>query len=75
MSKNMMYWSGWPVPSPGDLLDPGIEFSSLALEADSLLSEPPEKPFHFFLHVKVLEICKWSYIQSQYIFKYDHSIE
>ena len=34
------YWSGLPFPSPGDLLDPGIELSSPALPADSLPSEP-----------------------------------
>ena len=38
------YWSGLPFPSPGDLPDPGIEPSSLVLQADSLLSEPPGKP-------------------------------
>ena len=38
------YWSGLPFPSPGDLLDPGIEPGSLALQADSLPSEPPRKP-------------------------------
>ena len=43
MSKNMMYWSGWPVPSPGDLLDQGTDPGSPALQADSLLSEPPGK--------------------------------
>ena len=31
-------------PSPGDLLNPGIEPRSPALQADSLLSEPPGKP-------------------------------
>ena len=30
------YWSGLPFPSPGDLLDPGIELESPALQADSL---------------------------------------
>ena len=35
------YWSGLPFPSLGDLPDPGIE---PALEADSLLSEPPGSP-------------------------------
>ena len=30
--------------SPGDLFNPGIESRSLALQADSLLSEPPGKP-------------------------------
>ena len=29
---------------PGDLPDPGIESGSLALQADSLSSEPPGKP-------------------------------
>ena len=38
------YWSGLPFPSPGHLPDPGIEPGSPALQADSLLSEPPGKP-------------------------------
>ena len=38
------YWSGLLCPSPGDLLNPGIKPKSLALQADSLLSEPPGKP-------------------------------
>ena len=36
------YWSGLPFPSPGDLPNPGIEPGSPALQADSLLSEPPK---------------------------------
>ena len=35
------YWSGLPFPSPGDLLDPGMEPGPPALQADSLLTEPP----------------------------------
>ena len=38
------YWSGLPFPSLRDLPDPGIELRSPALQGDSLLSEPPEKP-------------------------------
>ena len=38
------YWSALPFPSPGDLPDPGIEPRFLALQTDSLLSEPPGKP-------------------------------
>ena len=38
------YWSGLPFPSPGVLPIPGIEPSSPALQAASLLSEPPGKP-------------------------------
>ena len=33
------YWSGLPFPSPGDLLNPGIESRSPALQADSLLTK------------------------------------
>ena len=38
------YRSGLLFTSPGALLDPGIEPESSALQADSLLSEPPGKP-------------------------------
>ena len=37
------YWSGLPVPSPGDLPDPEIKPGIPALQADSLLSEPAGK--------------------------------
>ena len=38
------YWSGLPFLLPGDLPDPGIKLGLPAFQADSLLSEPPEKP-------------------------------
>ena len=38
------YWSGLPFPSPGDLLDPGIEPRSPSLQTDSLPPEPAGKP-------------------------------
>ena len=38
------YWSGLPLPSPGDLPHPGIEPRSPTLQADALTSEPPGKP-------------------------------
>ena len=38
------YWTVLPVPSPGDLLGPGIEPRSSTLQADSLTSESPGKP-------------------------------
>ena len=38
------YWSGLPVPSPGDLLDPGIEPTSFALADGFLTTQPPGKP-------------------------------
>ena len=47
------YWSGLPFPSPGDLPDPGIKPGSPALQAGSLLSEPPGK----------LPECHWEEVQ------------
>ena len=48
------YWSGFPFPSPGDLLDPGIEPRSPTLQAEALPSEPPGnlyiKNFFFILY-------------------------
>ena len=38
------YWRGWPLPSPGDLPDPGIEHGSPTLWTDALPSEPPGNP-------------------------------
>ena len=37
-------WSGLPLPSPGDLSDPGTEPQSPVLQADSLPNELPGKP-------------------------------
>ena len=42
--SRQVYWSELPFPSLGDLPDPGIDFRSPALQADSLLTEPPGKP-------------------------------
>ena len=38
------YWSGLPLPSPGDLPNPGIELGSPALQANALPSELLGKP-------------------------------
>ena len=38
-------WSGLPLPSPGDLPDPGVKLGSPTLQADALPSEPPGKPY------------------------------
>ena len=35
------YWSGLPMPSPGDLPDPGVNLGFPTLQADSLPSESP----------------------------------
>ena len=38
------YWSGYPIPSPADLPDPGIDLGSPALQVDSLPTELSGKP-------------------------------
>ena len=38
------YWTGLPFPSPGDLLNPGIEPASPALEGELFITETPGKP-------------------------------
>ena len=43
-------------PSPGNLPDPGIKPESLALQADSLSSEPPGKPT-LCLQAQSLQSC------------------
>ena len=54
------YWNGLPFPSPGDLPDPGIKSRSPRLEADTLTSEPPRKPFNIILRYKNLK-NKWNH--------------
>ena len=45
-----------PFPSPGDVPDPGKEPESLALQADSVPSEPPGKPLLMYLMVFNLQV-------------------
>ena len=50
-------WSGLPFPSPGDLLDPGIEPVSPALQVNSFPTELGEKPYTqriFSLRIKFI---------------------
>ena len=51
-----IYWSGLPFPFLGDLRDPEIEPESPALQADSLLSEPPGKPTNRMLYVNCISV-------------------
>ena len=49
------YWSGLPLPSPGDRTNPGIEPRSPALQEDYLPAEPQRKPITIYqLQVKSL---------------------
>ena len=54
------YWSGLPFLFPGDFPHPGIEPGSPALQADSLPTEPPQKPHKLYtllLIKSVLNSC------------------
>ena len=52
------YWSGLLCPPPGELPNPGIKRRSPALQADSLLSEPAEKPSNRRVAAaKSLQLC------------------
>ena len=53
------YWSGLPCPPPGDLPKLGIEPTSPefpALQVDSLLTEPPGKPYMCILYHNIYYI-------------------
>ena len=41
------YWSGLPIPPPGDLPDPGIKPTSPALAGRFFTTEPPGKPLRY----------------------------
>ena len=43
----LQYWSGYPIPSPADLPNPGIESESPALQEDSLPTELSWTPICF----------------------------
>ena len=51
------YWSGLPVPSPGDLPYPRTEPRSPTLQADALPSEPPGKPRVLGRFIKSVNSC------------------
>ena len=72
------YWSRLLCPLPGDLPNPGIEPTSLALQAVSLSTEPPGKPFDYYSFVvKILnQKCDTSgfVLLSQICFGYSGSL-
>ena len=48
------YWSGLPIPSPGDLPRPGIEPASPALAGRFFTTESPRKPIMVYDSIIVL---------------------
>ena len=71
------YWSGLPFPSPGDLLNPGIELTSPILTDRFFRPEPSGKPSCYVAKSKKKkrEIFCW-YLKSiiQFIKKFAHII-
>ena len=64
------YWSGLPFPSPGDLPDPEIESRSLALQADSLLTDLQGNPIQSMgLDNSIISIRCYGIIQIFYCSK------
>ena len=65
------YWSGLPFLSPRHLPDSEIEPRSPALQADSLLSEPPRKPhsmlYPLYIHMPFWKLKKKKVIKSEKI--------
>ena len=55
---NQEYWSGWPISSPADLPDPGIEPGSPALQTDSLPTGLSRKPSRIGKYTTILWIHK-----------------
>ena len=50
------YWSGFPFPSPGDLLNPGIKLMSPALAGRFFTTQPARKPHsETQIHIKLVQ--------------------
>ena len=54
------YWSGLSSLSPEDLPNPETKSGSLALQAVSLTSEPPEKPTELVYRARVITLQFYS---------------
>ena len=56
-------WSGQPLPSPGDLPNPGTELGSPASQADSYQRSHQEAPFwnttHQFTRIRLIHVTPW----------------
>ena len=64
------YWSGQPIPSPGELPDPGIKPRSPALQVDSLPAELPGKPPPILTHFYIMEFYRLLKTVSWYYHSY-----
>ena len=71
------YWRGLPCPPPGDLPHPEIEPRSLALQVDSLPSEPPGKPLWRPAGLNFVSLKGWDKYTSllKVTYKISHPLE
>ena len=63
--SRQQYWGGLPFPSPGDLPNSGMEPRSLALQADSLLSESPGASQRNEDDSQKLQFCFLNFLPTQ----------
>ena len=70
------YWSGLPLPSPGDLPNTGIKPGVSGMQADSLPSQPPGKFQGFFLFFIFFPFIfiSWRLITLQYCSDFSHTL-
>ena len=55
------YWSGLPFPPPGDLPDPGIQLTSLAMTGGFFTTEPPGSIALIYICLSCSRyFCQWS---------------
>ena len=58
------YWSRWPIRSPADLPDPGMELGSPALQVDSLPTELWGKPINLSMKYEQFKLVARKISQS-----------
>ena len=63
MGFSRLPWSGWPIPSPGDLPNPEIKSTSPTLQVDSLPAEPQGKPKN--TGVGSLSLLQWIFLTQE----------
>ena len=58
------YWSGVPLPSPGDLPDPGLQPVSPISAYGFFTTEPPGKPVVESISAPIISLPPWKIITN-----------
>ena len=78
--SRLEHWIGWPILSPADLPDPGIELGSPSLQVDSLPTELSGKMRIYFIEMILLDnkcnsdMLKWLILDNKLILCHDSSL-